>query len=60
MPEARDVLPRNPNICASCSSLANDMDEYTAIETPSLAPSQLPAVGRIETIDRDWRENQAA
>lgn len=60
MPEAGNALSRNPNICASCSSMADGMEESSATENASLAPSQLLAVGRIETIDRDWRENQAA
>ena len=60
MPETGNAVSRNPNICASCSSMADEMEEYPAIETVSLAPSQLPGVGGIETIYRDWRENQAA
>jgi hypothetical protein len=40
--------------------MADGMEESSATENASLAPSQLLAVGRIETIDRDWRENQAA
>jgi len=27
MPESGNVLSRNPNICASCSSMADGMDE---------------------------------
>jgi hypothetical protein len=60
MPEAGNALSRNPNICASCSSMADGMDESPAIENAGLAPSQRPVGGRTETIDRDRREDPAA
>jgi len=37
MAERGIVLSRNPNVCASCSSMADGMDESSAIEYPHLA-----------------------
>ena len=36
MPEGGNALSRNPNICASCSSLADGMEEITANEVVRL------------------------
>jgi hypothetical protein len=60
MPEAGNALSRNPNICASCSSKADGMDEPLATENASFAPSQRSVGGRTETIDRDLRQAPAA
>ena len=60
MPEAGNALSRNPNICASCSSLADGMEESTESENASLAPGQELTRGRTETIDRDLRQAPAA
>lgn len=40
MPETGNALSRNPNICASCSSMADGMEESTVSENTSLAPGQ--------------------
>ena len=56
MPETGSALSRNPNICASCSSLADGIEESTASENPSLELT--PA--RMETRVEDQREDKAA
>jgi len=38
MPEKGNALSRNPNICASCSSMADGMDESSVPESSSPAP----------------------
>ena len=38
MPEKGNALSRNPNICASCSSLVDGMDEFSVFESSSPAP----------------------
>jgi hypothetical protein len=38
MPEKGNTLSRNPNICASCSSMADGMDEFSVLESSSPAP----------------------
>jgi hypothetical protein len=45
MPEHGNPLSRNPNICASCSSIADGMEESTLSESVSLAPDATEAVG---------------
>lgn len=40
MPEEGNALSRNPNICASCSSMADGMEETIAGEGASHEPSQ--------------------
>jgi hypothetical protein len=52
MPEEGNARSRNPNICASCSSMADGMEDSGADETASLAPGQEPA--------REWRADEAA
>jgi hypothetical protein len=44
MPEKGNALSRNPNICASCSSMADGMEESSLPENPSLAPQRPEAV----------------
>ncbi len=41
MPEKGNALSRNPNICASCSSLADGMEEPNVTETTSEAPQEV-------------------
>jgi hypothetical protein len=56
MPEKGNALSRNPNVCASCSSMADGMEEPIASEGSSAAPNQEPAretaeataLGRVE------------
>jgi hypothetical protein len=40
MPEKGNALSRNPNICASCSSMADGMEESFAGEGAGLAPAE--------------------
>ena len=60
MPETGNALSRNPNICASCSSMADGMEEFPATENASFAASQKRVAGRRETSDRDRREDPVA
>jgi division protein CdvB (Snf7/Vps24/ESCRT-III family) len=53
MPEAGNALSRNPNICASCSSMADGMDE------PSLPENSPPAPERIKADASDRPEENA-
>jgi hypothetical protein len=52
MPEEGNARSRNPNLCASCSSLFDGMEDSSADETASLAPGQEPT--------REWRADEAA
>lgn len=60
MPETGNALSRNPNLCASCSSMADGMDGSTAKETVSLAPEQAPQPAQAEALEPEWRERRAA
>ena len=40
MPETGNTLSRNPNVCASCSSMADGMDESGGTESRVSAPGQ--------------------
>jgi len=44
MPEQGNALSRNPNVCASCSSMADGMEEASLPESASLAPDMTEAV----------------
>ena len=44
MPEHGNPLSRNPNICASCSSIADGMEESSLPASPSLARDPTEAV----------------
>ena len=52
MAEKGNALSRNPNICASCSIMADGMDESFVPESASLAPGQGQTA---ETIVADLR-----
>ena len=43
MPEHGNPLSRNPNICASCSSIADGMEESSLPESASLARDTIEA-----------------
>ena len=45
MPEHGNPLSRNPNVCASCSSLADGMDECGSLDGLSLAPAPKETIG---------------
>lgn len=60
MPEGGNDLSRNPNICASCSSMADGMDDSAACETARLAPGHELTSVRTEDLARDRREDEAA
>jgi hypothetical protein len=46
MPEKGNVLSRNPNICASCSSMADGMEESSMPERDSRVPDTTKAVAQ--------------
>jgi hypothetical protein len=56
MPDKGNALSRNPNICASCSSMADGMEETIASGGSSAAPNKelaretadATALGRVE------------
>ena len=54
MPEKGNALSRNPNICASCSSMADGMEESSVPETSS------PAAETTEAAPQDRFEEHAA
>lgn len=60
MPEAGNALSRNPNICASCSSMADGMDDSNASERVSLAPGSDLTPVEIEAFIRDQCEHLSA
>lgn len=60
MPEAGNALSRNPNICASCSSLADGMEESTESENASLTPGLELTPARMEARVGNRREERAA
>ena len=52
MPEEGNTRSRNPNVCASCSSMADGMEDSTPCEIASPAPDQ--------ELTRDRRGDEAA
>ena len=56
MPEQGNALSRNPNICASCSSMADGMEESNLPE--SVPPK--PDVATAPAEDQPQRETPAA
>ncbi len=37
MPEKGNTLSRNPNVCASCSSMVDGMEQSNVPETPAIS-----------------------
>ena len=60
MPADSNHLSRNPNICASCSSIADGIEDSTPSETASLLRGQEAIPARIEALARGQRETAAA
>jgi hypothetical protein len=54
MPEKGNALSRNPNICASCSSMADGMEE------PSVPEGSNPKDETTRAVARDPAEENAA
>jgi len=52
MPEHGNPLSRNPNICASCSSIADGMEESSLPESASLARDPTEAVPKDQLWER--------
>jgi hypothetical protein len=44
MSETGNLLSRNPNVCASCSSLADGMDDSSLATVDSAAPEVVPQI----------------
>ncbi len=57
MPEQGNALSRNPNICASCSSLADGMEDLTAREMASPSFNQELTSTSNEGLTKDRREH---
>ena len=47
IPEMGNDLSRNPNLCSSCSSLTDGMEEMEAAEPARLEREQLPVVEKL-------------
>ena len=60
MPEKGNALSRNPNICASCSSMADGMEESSVREGASIAPGQELTPETTEAVARYRLEEKAA
>lgn len=61
MSEDGNTLSRNPNVCASCSSMTDGMEENsTACERIRVAPSHEVTSSRSEALARDQREDESA
>jgi hypothetical protein len=52
IPEQGNALSRNPNICASCSSMADGMGESNVPECAAFAPAENVVAGMGETINQ--------
>jgi len=59
MLEQGNALSRNPNICASCSSITDGMEDSATRETASLASGEGLISASTETLARDQREEEA-
>ena len=60
MSETGNALSRNPNICASCSSMADGIEDSTEVEDPSLGLSPERRASIAEALDRAELANQSA
>jgi hypothetical protein len=60
MAEQGNPLSRNPNICASCSSLADGMEETATHEMVQLSSGLEVASGSIEVSNADRTADKAA
>ena len=55
MPEEGNARSRNPNICASCSSMADGMEDSTECEIPNPVSGQALTSARTEVLARNRR-----
>jgi hypothetical protein len=55
MPERGNTLSRNPNICASCSSMADGMEESNVPQNTSVAP-ETPEPVSLDQLRHDVEE----
>ncbi len=58
MSERGNALSRNPNLCASCSSMADGIEEpglsHPHFELPSPTPAVPPPISPSEVIVLEW------
>ena len=55
MPEEGNAQSRNPNICASCSSMADGMEASTECEITNPVSGQALTSARTEVLARNQR-----
>ena len=60
MSETGNALSRNPNICASCSSMADGIEDSTEVEESCLGLSREPAAPIAEALGRAELPDKAA
>jgi hypothetical protein len=60
MPEKGNALSRNPNICASCSSMADGIEERVVSESRAVLPGEELKSERTEDVALDKQERKAA
>jgi hypothetical protein len=59
MPETGNALSRNPNICASCSSMADGIEGSTGTEESHVGLGQERTISAVEVHDRTGSPEQA-
>src|ERR1035438_6258647 len=59
MPEEGNARSRNPNVCASCSSMADGMEDSTPCENASPTAGQKLTAARTDALARDRHEVEA-
>ena len=57
MPETGNALSRNPNICASCSSMADGMEDSVVTESTSLQAGQELTAANAEILSTERPED---
>ena len=60
MVEKENVLSRDPNICASCSSMADGLEEPIVSDRARMVPGQGLTAEMAEPIARGWGNRRAS
>ena len=60
MVERGNVLSRNPKICASCSSMADGLEEPIVSDRARMVPGQGLTAETAEAIARGWGNRRAS
>ena len=55
-----NVLSRNPNLCACCSSIADGLEAPIAPDRVRMLPGQGPTAETAEAITRGWGNRRAS